>query len=149
MPLPCCLVGCWFIMLLLFSYLQAVHLFYVLRAPSKSRYFCVRAIRYFDQETLIHASMQPRYQQDTYLAVATKAAHLPASERPPEDTPFSPKAFIIRNSPELATVLLSAPTEPLRLVDTPPFDYGTVLRDCLFVLSDHPDSAALKESWAH
>ena len=81
------------------------------------------------------------------MAVATKAAHLPASERPPEDTPFFPKAFIIRNSPELATVLLSAPTEPLRLVDTPPFDYGTVLRDCLFVLSDHPDSATLKESW--
>ena len=81
------------------------------------------------------------------MAVATKAAHLPASERPPEDTPFFPKAFIIRNSPELATVLLLAPTEPLRLVDTPPFDYGTVLRDCLFVLSDHPDSTALKESW--
>jgi len=88
-----------------------------------------------------------RYQQDRYFTVATKRWMLPAELRPAPDKPFFPKGYVIYNTPEQCTVLLSHPVGRPSLVDTLAFDYGPVLADCLLALPDDSSAEPKKQRW--
>jgi hypothetical protein len=97
--------------------------------------------------TLLFPFFSFRYQQDRYFTVATKRWHLPAELRPALDVPFFPRGFVVHNTPEQCTVLLSLPVGRPSLVVIPAFNYDLVLADCLHALPDDPSSGPKKESW--
>lgn len=91
-----------------------------------------------------------KYQQDAFVTIAFTSQDILHVK--PEDRPAAgvrlPCELIVKNGWEDATVLLGKPLHAdLKIAPLPEFEWDALLDDCLHIIPDNAENAALRTEW--